>query len=261
MSDRSGIEWTDATLNLYTGCTKVSPGCDNCYMFAQYPRLRGMGVRGYERAPDVVSFLPERIEQVLRWIRPRMVFLNSMSDTFHPHADYGDLDAIFDVLIEASELRGHVFQVLTKRPGRAAHWWKMYSESRGIRELPVGIWMGTSVESQKYAPRIDVLGRVAAKIRFVSAEPLLSELRLEEYMVKGLVDWVIVGGESGRNARDMDEEWARVLRDECRRFGVSFFLKQLGGVVQKRGGLYAALDGLRYNEFPALGARVGLEAL
>ena len=120
----STIEWTDETWNPVTGCTRVSPGCDHCYMFALYPRLTAMGVPGYERSPDEVQLLPERIRAPLGWARPRRVFVNSMSDVFHPSVPYDFVNDIFDVMREASEQRGHVFQVLTKRPGRAVGWWQ-----------------------------------------------------------------------------------------------------------------------------------------
>ena len=246
----TGIEWTDETLNIYTGCTRVSPGCDNCYMYAMYPRLRAMGANGYQHAPNVVSHHPERLERVMRWRQPRRVFVNSMSDTFHPDADYNDIDDIFDTLIAASERQGHIFQMLTKRPGRAAHWWKQYSITRRISSLPKGIWLGTSVESQKYAPRIEVLARIPAAVRFVSAEPLLGALDISEYLAQGYVDWVIAGGESGHNARPMDTKWTRCLLDQCLIANVPFFLKQLGGARDKRGKDRALLDGELWRQFP-----------
>ena len=123
----STIEWTDETWNPVTGCSRVSPGCDNCYMFALYPRLRAMDVPGYETAPDSVQMLPERLRAPLSWRRPRRVFVNSMSDLFHPHVEYGFISDIFAVMLEANQ---HVFQVLTKRPGRAAGWWKFHGQSR-----------------------------------------------------------------------------------------------------------------------------------
>lgn len=247
---KTSIEWTEETLNIFTGCTKVSPGCDNCYMFTQYPRLKSLKSRGYETSPDDVRFHPDRLERPLRWKRKRMVFVNSMSDTFHPHISFETLDSVFDVLFEASEKGGHTFQVLTKRPGRAAAWWGKYSAARSIDRWPEGVWMGTSVESQKYAPRLAVLERIPAPVRFVSAEPLLSRLSLAEYLERGAVQWVIVGGESGPNARPMDIDWARQLRDECGEHDVAFFLKQLGGNPNKRGGDQALLEGETYHEMP-----------
>ena len=163
----STIEWTDETWNPVTGCSRVSPGCDNCYMFALYPRLRAMHVPGYETAPDSVQMLPERLTAPLSWRRPRRVFVNSMSDLFHPHVEY---DFISDVFAIMGEARQHVFQVLTKRAGRAAGWWKRYGQSM-FGEWPENVWMGTSVESQKYAPRLSVLRRVPATVRSCPRSP------------------------------------------------------------------------------------------
>ena len=245
----STIEWTDETWNPVTGCTRVSPGCDNCYMFAMYPRLRAMGVRGYESEPQHVRLLPERLGAPLNWKRPRRVFVNSMSDVFHPRVPFDFVHRIFDVMRQAGDERGHVFQVLTKRPGLAVAWWNEY---RGEFDdlWPANVWIGTSVESQKYAPRITVLARVPAPIRFVSAEPLLEAVDLSRWLEAGDVQWVIAGGESGRAARPMDPDWARGLRDQCANAGVPFFLKQLGGRRGKRSGDQAVIDGRTWTDAP-----------
>ena len=253
----STIEWTDETWNPVTGCTRVSPGCDNCYMFALYPRLRAMGVRGYESEPQHVQLMPDRLEAPLTWKRPRRVFVNSMSDVFHPQVPFEFVYAIFDVMRRAAAEHGHVFQVLTKRPGLAVAWWNEYRHEFG-GSWPENVWMGTSVESQKYAPRLTVLARVPARIRFVSAEPLLEKVDLSPWLDAGDVHWVITGGESGRAARPMDPVWARSLRDQCERAGVPFFLKQLGGRRGKRSGDQAELDGRTWTEAPsAVTAGVG----
>ena len=245
----STIEWTDETWNPVTGCTRVSPGCDHCYMFTLYPRLTAMGVPGYESGPNSVRLLPERLESPLRWARPRRVFVNSMSDVFHPRVPYSFVNDIFDVMREAAEQRGHIFQVLTKRPGRAVGWWKS-NEARYSGKWPQGVWIGTSVENQKYAPRIEVLARLPAAVRFVSAEPLLGSLNLRQWLEPGAVQWVIAGGESGPAARPMDLEWARGLRDQSLEAGVAFFLKQLGGKRGKRSGDEAVIDGRTWQEMP-----------
>ena len=245
----STIEWTDETWNPVTGCTRVSPGCDHCYMFALYPRLRAMGVPGYERAPDQVSLLPERLDAPRRWGRPRRVFVNSMSDIFHPRVPYDFINDVFDVMREAAESRGHIFQVLTKRPGRAVGWWQR-NQARYGGEWPDGVWIGTSVENQKYAPRITVLARLPARVRFVSAEPLLGAIDLRQWLDSGDVQWVIAGGESGPAARPMDLEWARKLRDQSLDAGVAFFLKQLGGSRGKRSGEEAVIDGKTWRQMP-----------
>ena len=244
----STIEWTDETWNPVTGCTRVSPGCDNCYMFALYPRLRAMSVPGYDDAPDTVRMLPERIETPLKWRRPRRVFVNSMSDLFHPHVEYEFVTDVFSVMRDAPQ---HIFQVLTKRPGRAVGWWELHGE-REFGAWPDNVWIGTSVESQKYAPRLTVLGRIPAATRFVSAEPLLGALDLTQWLHDGTLHWVIAGGESGVRARPMDLDWARGLRDQSREAGVAFFLKQLGGRRGKRSGADAVLDDAIWTEFPEL---------
>ena len=248
----SAIEWTDETWNPVTGCTRVSPGCDNCYMFALYPRLTAMAVPGYESAPDEVRLLPERLKIPLTWRRPRRVFVNSMSDVFHPRVPFEFVYKIFSVMEEAARERGHVFQVLTKRPGRAVGWWEEYKR-RFPEGWPPNVWIGTSVESQKYAPRLTVLSRLPAKIRFVSAEPLLEALDLSPWLDSGALQWVIVGGESGLNARPMELEWVRSLRDQSIQAGVAFFLKQLGGVRKKRGGVRAVIDAERWLQMPVAG--------
>ena len=245
----STIEWTDETWNPVTGCTRVSPGCDHCYMFALYPRLAAMGVPGYEGDPGQVRLLPERLEAPLRWARPRRVFVNSMSDVFHPSVPFEFVTRIFEVMREASERRGHVFQVLTKRPGRAVAWWE--SNLDGYAGLwPPGVWIGTSVENQKYAPRITVLARLPAAVRFVSAEPLLDRVDLSQWLNRGDLQWVITGGESGPSARPMALDWVRDLRDQSQQAGVAFFLKQLGGKHGKRSGDAAIIDGRLWTEMP-----------
>ncbi len=245
----SAIEWTDETWNPVTGCTRVSPGCDHCYMFAMYPRLTAMGVRGYEFDPQEVQLLPERLHAPLRWGTPRRIFVNSMSDLFHPRVPYGFVTKVFDVMCAAATQRGHIFQVLTKRPGRAVGWWK-HTQARYEGIWPAGVWIGTSVENQKYAPRIAVLAQLPAPIRFVSAEPLLGAVDLRQWLNRGSVQWVIAGGESGRAARPMDLDWARDLRDQSVNAGVAFFLKQLGGRRSKRSGDEATLDGRHWQEYP-----------
>ncbi len=245
----SAIEWTDETWNPVTGCTRVSPGCDHCYMFALYPRLKAMAVPGYEAVPSEIRLLPERLRIPLTWKKPRRVFVNSMSDVFHPRVPFDFIYQMFSVMDEAAEQRGHVFQVLTKRPGRAVAWWEQYKH-----HFPQGwspnIWIGTSVETQKYAPRLTVLSRVPAPIRFVSVEPLLEPVDLRPWLDSGVLQWVIVGGESGPRARAMDLDWARQVRDHSVQAGVAFFLKQLGGVRNKRGGEAATIDGRQWHQLP-----------
>ena len=245
----SSIEWTDETWNPVTGCSRVSPGCDNCYMFALYPRLKAMSAPGYDKNPNEVQLFHDRLERPLRWVKRRYVFVNSMSDVFHPRVPYTFIRAMFDVMRAAGKARGHVFQILTKRPGRAVGWW--YDNAQHYDGCwPKNVWIGTSVENQKYAPRITVLARLPAPIRFVSAEPLLDRLDLSAWLANGEVQWLIVGGESGPGARPMHRSWARSLRDQAHRAGVPFFFKQLGGVRNKRGGKAAILDGETWTQRP-----------
>ena len=245
----STIEWTDETWNPVTGCSRVSPGCDHCYMFALYPRLKAMGVHGYDTAPDNVRLLPERLTAPLSWKKPRHVFVNSMADVFHHDVPFTFVNDMFSVMDEAASTHGHVFQVLTKRPGRAVAWWQKSGQSV-LNGWPPNVWIGTSVESQKYAPRLTVLARLPAPIRFVSAEPLLERIDLSSWLEEGTLQWVIAGGESGPGARGMDLDWARALRDQSTEAGVPFFLKQLGGVRKKRGGDAAVIDGVQWRQMP-----------
>lgn len=248
----TNIEWTDETWNPVTGCSRVSPGCDHCYMYALYPRLKGMGVAGYDRSPGTVQLMTDRLDIPLTWQKPRFVFVNSMSDLFHPRIPFEFVSRVFIVMMESACRNGHVFQVLTKRPGRAVAWWQRYKQLFP-GGWPPNIWIGTSVESQKYAPRLTVLARLPAAVRFVSAEPLLERLNLMRWLEAGNLQWVIVGGESGRGARPMDLGWVRQLRDQTINANVPFFLKQLGGVRNKRGGNTAVIDGRQWREMPGMG--------
>ena len=245
----SAIEWTDTTWNPVTGCTRVSPGCDRCYMFNLYPRLKAMGVAGYQTAPNEVKLMPDRLRAPLSWKKPRYVFVNSMSDVFHPRVPFDYALEMFSVMRDASAKYGHIFQVLTKRPGRAVAWWRS-AETQFADGWPPNIWIGASVESQKYAPRLTVLERLPAPVRFVSAEPLLEPLDLTAWLNRGALQWVIVGGESGPGARPMSIDWARSLRNQSADAGVAFFLKQLGGARNKRGGAHAQIDGEHWRQMP-----------
>ena len=245
----SGIEWTDETWNPVTGCSRVSPGCDHCYMFKLYPRLKAMGVPGYAAAPDNVTLMRDRLRIPLSWKKPRYVFVNSMSDVFHPEVPFDFVLDMFSVMRDASSAYGHVFQVLTKRPGRAVAWWDKHKD-HFPDGWPPNIWIGTSVENQKYAARLTVLERLPAPIRFVSVEPLLERIDLTQWLNRGALQWVIVGGESGPGARPMRLDWARSLREQAAGAGVAFFLKQLGGVRNKRGGDAAVIDGEHWREMP-----------
>jgi protein gp37 len=242
MSDKSAIEWTDATWNPVTGCTQLSPGCDHCYALTFAERFRGVPNHPYEQGFDI-KLWPNRLELPLNWKRPRRVFVNSMSDLFHDKVPDGFIERIFEVM---SQSRWHVFQILTKRPHRMA-------ELAPKLPWPENVWAGTTVELDRYAWRANsYLARVPAAIRFVSAEPLLGplpSLRLDN------VDWLIAGGESGPHCRTCDPNWVRDLRDRCQDARVAFFLKQWGGRTSKVGG--RELDGRTWDEFPLSDAHRG----
>jgi protein gp37 len=240
MAERSSIEWTEATWNPATGCTKVSPGCAHCYAETFAERFRGVPGHPYEHGFDL-QLREERLEQPLDWRQPRLIFVNSMSDLFHEAIEESFIKAIFDVMQRAD---WHTFQILTKR-------------SRRMLELaphlpwPDNVWMGVSVENQRWSHRIDDLRKVPAKVRFLSCEPLLGPLRLDLQDIH----WVIVGGESGPRARPMKAEWARDIRRQCEDAGVPFFFKHWGAHSEAgaRVGKKAAgrlLDGKTWNDLP-----------
>jgi protein gp37 len=225
MSDKTGIEWTDATWNPVTGCTKVSPGCAHCYAEAITLRFK----RGGPFLPGKTTIRPhpERLEQPGQWETPRMIFVNSMSDLFHEEVPFSFIKQVFEKMEEFSR---HTYQVLTKRPERMLE----YAQSSFSRAgWPSHVWAGVSVENQVWADRrIPILRQVPAAVRFLSCEPLLKPLKLD---LDG-IHWVIVGGESGHRARPMDASWARDIRDQCLDAGVPFFFKQWGGRTSKAGG-------------------------
>lgn len=245
MGDRSAIEWTEATWNPTTGCDRVSSGCDNCYALTLAKRLKAMGQPRYQRDGDPrtsgpgfgVSCHADLLELPTRWRRPRMVFVNSMSDLFHAQVPFSFVRDVFDVMASTPH---HTYQLLTKR-------------SRRLRRLadklpwPPNVWMGVSVEHESVLDRVDDLRAVPASVRFLSCEPLLGPL--DGLDLTG-IGWVIAGGESGRNARPVSPEWIRSIRDACNDAHVSFFFKQWGGRTPKAGG--RMLDGRTWDELPEL---------
>ncbi len=238
MADGSAIEWTDATWNPVTGCTKITAGCKNCYAARFSERFRGVTGHPFERGFDL-TLRPDRISQPLAWRRPRMIFVNSMSDLFHKEIPREFIDRVFDTMEAAS---WHVFQVLTKRSTLM----RDYLRHRyGDVKAPPHIWLGVSVENGAATKRIKHLQQSPASIRFLSIEPLIGPVGT---MDLAGIHWVIAGGESGPNARPMDIDWARDIRDQCARPGVAFFFKQWGGIRPKSGG--RALDGREWNELP-----------
>ncbi len=287
MSDKSAIEWTEATWNPVTGCTEVSPGCDHCYAKRFAERFRGVPGHPYEQGFNL-RLWPDRLALPLRWRRPRMIFVNSMSDLFHAAIPEEYIASVFRVMQTADR---HTFQVLTKRAERMerliSRWWeeelirrKIYRDVLESLEPPTNIWLGTSVESPAYYSRIRHLQRTPAAVRFLSLEPLLGPL--PHLPLEG-IGWVIVGGESGPGARPMHPHWVRDIRDQCQRAGVPFFFKQWGewramerwgegdqtghlgpptvtlldGCLLRRVGKHAAgreLDGRTWDEYPVRAA-------
>jgi protein gp37 len=237
----STIEWTEATWNPVTGCTKISPGCAHCYAERMSKRLEAMGQKNYANGFDT-TLHEHMLELPLRWKRPRRIFVNSMSDLFHEAVPLAFVRQVFDVMHRA---HWHEYQVLTKRSDRLAELDRCLDWRRQI-------WMGVSVESADYLHRVDDLRRTRAHTKFLSVEPLLGPL--DALDLTG-IDWVIVGGESGPGARAMKPEWVVDVRDRCRASGVAFFFKQWGGVVKKKTG--RELEGRTWDELPAARSRAG----
>lgn len=245
MSVNSAIEWTDATWNPTTGCRKVSPGCDHCYAATLSKRLKAMGSPRYQNdGPDGPGFGLtlhwDKLEEPLSWRKPRRVFVNSMSDLFHPEVPRPFLLKAWQTMAHAPQ---HRFQILTKRPTRMAREVEILASEFGV--LP-HVWLGTSIEKREWSKRAEWLRRCPSAIRFLSLEPLLGSLR--GLNLSG-IDWVIAGGESGPGYRAMNPQWVREIRDRCLNDGVAFFFKQWGGHTPKAGG--RMLDGRTWDEVPA----------
>ena len=248
MSDRSAIEWTEATWNPVTGCTEVSPGCAHCYAKTFAERFRGVPGHPYENGFDL-QLRPERLDQPLRWKRGRTIFVNSMSDLFHERIPVAYIRQVFDVMERATQ---HSFQVLTKRHERMM-------ELAPLLPWPSNVWMGVSVENRRWTERIDTLRMIPAAVRFLSCEPLLGDLGTLD--LDG-IDWVIVGGESGHRARPMNIEWARSIRDQCQAADIHFFFKQWGahdeaGVRRGKSKSGRLLDGQIWDGIPEREAVTG----
>ena len=222
------------TWNPVTGCDRLSPGCAHCYALTFAERWRGLAGHPYEQGFDL-KLWPERLEVPHRWRKPRLVFVNSMSDLFHPEVPLDFIRRVFKVIEETPQ---HTYQVLTKRSKRLA-------EIADDVLWPKNLWMGVSVESDRYTFRIDHLRCVGAAVRFVSAEPLLGGL---SDLDLSCIDWLIAGGESGPNARPVQLGWVRDLRDQCCAAGIAFFFKQWGGRTPKAGG--RELDGHTWDDLP-----------
>lgn len=244
MMGKTAIEWTDATWNPVTGCTKISAGCDRCYAERFAERWRGTPNHPYENGFDL-TLRPERVQQPLSWRQPRMIFVNSMSDLFHKKVPHEFIDRVFDTM-EAADW--HIFQVLTKRSSLMRN----YVNKRYIKaSAPKHIWLGVSVEDGTKKSRIKHLQDANATVRFLSVEPLIGSVG--KMSLKG-IHWVIVGGESGPGYRPMEVGWAKEVRDQCKKAKVPFFFKQWGGIRPKSGG--RELEGKVWDGFPEIAAAV-----
>lgn len=242
MATASAIEWTEQTWNPTTGCTKVSPGCKNCYAEVMAKRLHAMGAQGYDNEFQL-TLHQQRLRQPLSRKRPTTFFVNSMSDLFHEEVPDSFLDSVFDTIRATPQ---HTYQVLTKRADRLPRYFKR-------RACPENVWLGVSVEDRKYGvPRIGHLRTVKARIRFLSVEPLLEDLGSIELSD---IHWVIVGGESGTKARPMREEWISKVQAQAEAAGAAFFFKQWGGwgadgVRRHKKANGRVFQGRTWDEFP-----------
>lgn len=234
MAEHSGIEWTESTWNPLTGCTKISPGCKYCYAERMAKRLQAMNQPNYVNGFKLTMH-EHVLEKPLEWKTPQVIFVNSMSDLFHKDVPLEFIQRVFDTMKRA---HWHQFQVLTKRSERLA-------ELSPYLEWTDNIWMGVSVENEKYTFRIDDLRKTGAKIKFLSVEPLIGPI--SKMNLKG-INWVIVGGESGPGARPLEREWVVNIRDQCLKAKVPFFFKQWGGVQKKKTG--RLLDGRTWDQMP-----------
>jgi protein gp37 len=243
MSDRSAIEWTEATWNPVTGCDRVSPGCEHCYAMSLAKRLKAMGSIKYQNDGDPrtsgpgfgVTIHPKALDEPRRWRNPRTVFVNSMSDLFHARVPIAFIRDVFDVCRDTPH---HTYQVLTKRSLRL----RRVADNL---DWPPNLWMGVSLENEAALKRVDHLRNVPAAVRFLSCEPLIGPL--DGINLDG-IQWVIAGGESGPNHRPMQIGWARGIRDACTDANVAFFFKQWGGRTPKS--LGRELDGRLWDEMP-----------
>lgn len=256
MADRSGIEWTEATWNPVTGCSKVSPGCAHCYAETLSRRF-GRTKKAWtpENALENVRLHPERLNQPSRWRQSRVIFVNSMSDLFHELVPDVFIGKVFSAMAAAPQ---HTYQVLTKRPERMASVVpRLYEEIDGLGPDPLPhVWLGTSIENRRFVDRADAVRRTPATVRFVSAEPLLGPVATELDLTG--IDWLIVGGESGPGHRRLELAWVRDLRDRAEAEGVAFFFKQAAG---PRPGMHRMLDGRTWDEMPPVDVREQLELI
>ncbi len=242
MATGSKIEWTEATWNPTTGCTKISSGCKNCYAATLSKRLKAMGMKKYKNGFEFAEH-SEDIELPLQWKKPRKIFVNSMSDLFHEKSTMEFIERCFAVMMTA---KLHTYQVLTKRPKKMAEFSKLFYADFG-HTIPSHIWMGTSIENEENVWRIDELRNVECDIKFISFEPLIGSV--------GKIDldgihWAIIGGESGFGFRPVQKEWIMEIIRQCKKQNVKVFFKQWGGTRPKSGG--RIINGRTYDEYPKI---------
>lgn len=240
MANGSAIEWTEATWNPTTGCTKISQGCKNCYAATLSKRLKAMGIKKYKKEFEFVQHENE-LDLPLKWKKSRKIFVNSMSDLFHEKSEMEFVGKCFFTMIKAD---WHIYQVLTKRPNKMFEFSQLFEKYFGF-QIPSHIWMGTSVENNNTTWRIDDLRKVRSSMKFISFEPLLEEI--DPVDLTG-IDWAIIGGESGYHYRPVQKEWIVSLIKQCKKQDVKVFFKQWGGVRPKSGG--RTLNGRKYSAYP-----------
>jgi len=231
---KTKIEWTESSWNPITGCSKISDGCLNCYAEKMALRLKAMGTKGYENGFEV-TLQYHQLERPLKLKKPQMIFVNSMSDIFHEKVPDDYILKIFETMNKAD---WHIFQVLTKRPERL-------EELREKINWTKNIWLGTTIESNKYIDRVKFIKETQANIKFISFEPLIDSVK--DINIEG-IDWVIVGGESGSGSRVIKKEWIYEIKEKCDKLNIPFFFKQWGGTNKKKSG--RLLDGKIYDEMP-----------
>jgi len=222
MSEYSKIEWTESTWNPVTGCKKISPACDNCYAEHFANRFKGVKDHPYEQGFEI-KLWPGRLKLPLKWKTPRTIFVNSMSDLFLNEVPDNFIDQVFEIM---SKTKQHIYQILTKRVHRMVNWFEQNYKYDNYK-IPSNIWMGVSVENNDYIFRIEYLKQITSKIRFISFEPLIGPININEDLLKD-ISWIIVGGESGPSARPMREEWVDNIFSTCMKLDIPFFFKQWG---------------------------------
>ena len=251
MAVGSEIEWTEATWNPTTGCTKISPGCKNCYAETLTKRLKAMGQQKYKKGFQYIEH-PSDVELPLTWRKPRKIFVNSMSDLFHERSTFEFTGKCFSTMIQADQ---HDYQILTKRPKRMAEFSELFFKYFG-HKIPNFMWMGVSIENKNFVERINDLRKVRCHTRFISFEPLIGSVG--KVNLKG-IDWAIIGGESGHHYRPVEKEWILEIIEQCKKQNVAVFFKQWGGFRPKSGG--RTINRRKFSEYPQINKRNSLKSI